>query len=159
MAKLKPGDKAPDFCLKNQDEERVCLRDFKGKWVVVYFYPKDNTPGCTIEAKDFSKELPGFEELDAVILGISADSCGSHKRFAEKQKLKITLLSDEAQLVLKDYGVWGQKKFMGKKFMGISRTTFLIGPDGEIAHIWEKVKPGGHAAQVMEIIENSKKKQ
>lgn len=152
MAKLKSGSKAPVFNLKDADEKTVSLKDFSGKWVVLYFYPKDDTPGCTIEAKDFSKQLPGFESLGAQITGISADDCGSHKKFQEKHKLKITLLSDDKKTTLKKYGVWGKKKFMGREYMGILRTTFLIDPNGKIARIWESVKPEGHAAEVKKIL-------
>ncbi len=145
---LKIGKKAPDFCLNNQNFEQICLKDFKGKWVVLYFYPKDDTPGCTIEAKSFSRENPDFEDIDAVILGISADDCNSHKKFAEKYKLNIRLLSDPDKNVIKKYGVWGQKTFMGRKFMGIRRTTYLIAPGGKIAFVWENVKPENHAKEV-----------
>jgi peroxiredoxin Q/BCP len=150
--KLKPGVKSPVFCLKNEDEQEVCLKDYKGKWVVLYFYPKDDTPGCTIEAKDFSKENPGFEALDAAILGVSADDCGSHKSFINKYKLKINLLADPDKKVLKKYGVWKKKKFMGREYMGIARTTYLIDPEGKIAFLWEKVSPAGHAGAVQEKI-------
>jgi len=145
---LKIGKKAPDFCLHDQDSEQVCLNDLKGKWVVLYFYPKDDTPGCTIEAKSFSKETPGFEDINAVILGISADDCGSHKKFAEKYGLNIRLLSDQEKKVLKKYGVWGKKVFMGRKFMGIKRTTYLINSESRISYIWENVNPEGHAIEV-----------
>jgi thioredoxin-dependent peroxiredoxin len=146
--KLKPGISAPAFCLKNEDEQEVCLKGHKGKWIILYFYPKDDTPGCTIEAKDFSKENPGFEELDAVILGVSADDCGSHKSFINKYKLKINLLADPDKKTLKKYGVWEKKKFMGREYMGIARTTYLINPGGKIAWLWEKVIPAGHAREV-----------
>jgi peroxiredoxin Q/BCP len=143
------GNKAPDFCLNNEDEKNVCLKDLKGKIVVLYFYPKDDTPGCTIEAKEFTKENPDFEGLDAVILGVSADDCGSHKSFIKKQNLKITLLSDPDKKVIKAYGVWQKKQFMGRELMGIARTTFLIGRGGKIEYVWEKVRPEGHAKEVM----------
>jgi thioredoxin-dependent peroxiredoxin len=146
--KPEQGSKAPAFCLENEDKQKTCLKDSSGKWVVLYFYPKDDTPGCTIEAKDFSKENPGFEELDAVILGVSGDDCGSHKSFINKYKLKISLLADPDKKVLKKYGVWAKKKFMGREYMGIERTTFLIDPKGKIAHVWEKVNPAGHAGEV-----------
>jgi len=145
---LKPGNKAPDFCLLNQNEEQICLKDYRGKWVILYFYPKDDTPGCTLEAKSFSKDNPLFEELDAVILGISADDCHSHKKFVEKYDLNIQLLSDIDKKVLKKYGVWGKKIFMGREFMGINRTTYLISPSGKIAYVWEKVKPESHSKEV-----------
>lgn len=152
MAKLKTGSKAPEFTLKDQDEKKVSLKDFAGKWVVLYFYPKDDTPGCTLEAKDFSQQFPGFESLGAQIIGISADDCGSHKKFQEKHGLKITLLSDEKKTVLKKYGAWGKKQSMGREYTGILRTTFLIDTKGKVVHIWENVKPEGHAAEVAEKI-------
>lgn len=153
MAKLRQGVKAPVFCLENEDGKKICLKDSLGKWVVLYFYPKDDTPGCTIEAKDFSKENPGLEELDAVIMGVSADDCGSHKSFINKYKLRISLLADPDKAVLKKYGVWKKKKFMGNEYMGIERTTFLIDAKGKIAHIWEKVNPAGHAKEVRKKIQ------
>lgn len=142
---LKAGKKAPEFCLYEQDSEYVCLNGLRGKWVVLYFYPKDDTPGCTIEAKSFSKENSGFEDIDAVILGVSADDCGSHKKFAEKYGLNIKLLSAPDRKVLKKYGVWGKKVL---KFIGIKRTTYLINPGGKITYVWENVKPEGHAIDV-----------
>jgi thioredoxin-dependent peroxiredoxin len=145
---IKTGEKAPEFCLKDAQEKEVCLRNFEGSFVVLYFYPKDNTPGCTIEAKDFTKELPGFEELNAVVLGVSADSCEAHRKFIKGQKLKITLLSDESKETLKEYGVWQKKSLMGKEYMGIERTTYLIGPKGKVLKVWEKVNPAGHAKEV-----------
>ncbi len=145
---LKKGQKAPGFCLLDQNLEQVCLNDLKGKWVVLYFYPKDDTPGCTIEAKSFSNENSGFEDIDAVILGVSADDCSSHKKFSEKYGLNIKLLSDPDKKVLKKYGVWGEKIFMGRKYLGIKRTTYLIDPGGKISYIWENVKPEGHVIEV-----------
>jgi peroxiredoxin Q/BCP len=146
---LKTGGAAPAFCLKDSAEKNVCLKDFKGRWVVLYFYPKDNTPGCTIEAKDFSKELSGFEELGCEVLGISGDSCESHRKFIKNHNLKLTLLSDESKSVLKAYGVWQKKNMMGREYMGIVRTTILIDPKGKIASVWEKVSVAGHAAEVL----------
>ncbi|WP_281951498.1 thioredoxin-dependent thiol peroxidase [Nitrosophilus kaiyonis] len=147
---LEIGKKAPEFCLKNQDEVEICLKDLKGKWVVLYFYPKDNTPGCTTEACDFTSELEEFEKLDAVILGVSPDSCESHRKFIEKKNLKITLLCDENREVLKAYGAWGIKKMYGKEYEGVIRSTFLIDPDGNIAFIWPKVRVKGHVEKVKE---------
>ena len=144
--------KAPEFCLKGIDGEgkeiEVCLRDLRGKWVVLYFYPKDNTPGCTVEAKEFSELLPEFEKLGAVVIGISKDSVESHKRFREKHGLKVILLSDPEAKVIKTYGAWG-KKFRGE---GTIRSTFIIDPEGNI--VWEKknVRARGHAAKVLEIL-------
>jgi len=147
------ADKAKDFCLPNQDEVDICLRDFKGKWVVLYFYPKDNTPGCTTEACDFTQNLPAFEELDAVILGISPDSPKKHRNFIEKKALKITLLSDEDKKVLQEYGVWQLKKMCGREYMGVVRTTYLIDPNGKVAYRWDKVKVKGHVQAVKEKLE------
>ncbi len=147
------ADMAKDFCLPNQDEVDICLRDFKGKWVVLYFYPKDNTPGCTTEACDFTQNLPAFEELDAVILGISPDSPKKHRNFIEKKALKITLLSDEDKKVLQEYGVWQLKKMCGREYMGVVRTTYLIDPNGKVAYRWDKVKVKGHVQAVKEKLE------
>ena len=155
---LEVGQKAPEFCLKNQDEVEICLKDLKGKWVVLYFYPKDNTPGCTTEACDFTNELEEFEKLDAVILGVSPDSCQKHRNFIEKKNLKITLLCDEEKEVLKAYGAWGIKKMYGKEYEGVIRTTYLIDPNGNIAYVWPKVRVKGHVENVKEklkeLIEN-----
>ena len=140
--------KAPEFCLPNQDETEICLRDLSGKWVVLYFYPKDNTPGCTTEACDFTNELEEFEDLDAVILGVSPDSPKKHRNFIEKKGLKITLLSDEDKEVLKAYGAWGLKKMYGKEYEGVIRSTFIIDPNGEIVAEWRKVRVKGHVEEV-----------
>lgn len=142
------GDIAPEFCLPNQDEVHICLRDIKGKWIVLYFYPKDNTPGCTTEACDFSTALPEFDKLNATILGVSPDSPKKHQKFIEKKDLKITLLADETTEVAQKYGVWKLKKMFGKEYMGIERTTFLINPDGKIEKIWKKVRVKDHADEV-----------
>ena len=154
MKQLNVGDKAPDFSVADSYSKPVSLKDFLGKWVVLYFYPKDATPGCTIEANDFTKEVKNFEKLDAVILGVSADSCQSHQKFIDKQNLKIHLLSDPDHKIIKPYGVWQLKKFMGKEFMGIVRSTFLIDPKGKIAHLWPKVSVDGHAAEVKQTLKN-----
>ncbi len=153
---LKVGDSAPQFCLKNQDENEICLKDLKGKWVVLYFYPKDNTPGCTTEACDFSEEFDRFVTLDAVILGVSPDSCASHRKFIDKKGLKITLLCDENKEVLKAYGAWGKKKMYGREYEGVIRSTFLIDPEGKIAHIWPKVRVKGHVEEVKKRLEELK---
>ncbi len=137
---LEVGTAAPAFCLENQDEVEICLRDLKGKWIVLYFYPKDSTPGCTTEACDFTEQLPEFKGLNAVILGVSADSAKSHRNFIEKQDLKITLLSDPEHKMMEDYGVWRMKKNYGKEYMGIVRSTYIIDPDGKIAASWDNVK-------------------
>ena len=145
---LKVGDTAPDFCLPNQDEEEICLRDIKGRWIVLYFYPKDNTPGCTTEACDFTEALPDFEGLDAIVLGVSPDSPKKHRNFIEKKALKITLLADEEKELCNAFGVWQLKKFMGREYMGVVRSTFIIAPDGKIAAVWPKVKVKGHVEEV-----------
>ena len=145
---LEVGDKAPEFCLPNQDEVEICLRDLVGKWVVLYFYPKDNTPGCTTEACDFTEALPYFEDLSAVVLGVSPDSPKKHRNFIEKKDLKITLLSDEEKEVCEKYGVWQLKKNYGREYMGVVRSTFLINPKGIIVAIWSKVRVKGHVEAV-----------
>ncbi len=136
---LEVGNKAPDFCAKNQDDIEICSRDLKGKWVVLYFYPKDLTPGCTTQACDFTDQHMQFDDLDAMILGVSPDSTKKHRDFIEKKDLTITLLSDETKKMCEDYGVWQLKQFMGKEFMGVVRTTFIINPEGNIAAVWDKV--------------------
>jgi len=136
---LEIGNIAPSFCIQNQDEVEICLRDLKGKWIVLYFYPRDNTPGCTTQACDFTEALPEFEDLDAVILGVSPDTPKKHQNFIEKKNLEITLLADTEKTACEDYGVWQLKKFMGRESMGVVRTTFIINPEGDIAAIWDKV--------------------
>ena len=143
---------APDFILRDQLDRPTSLSMFKGKWVVLYFYPKDNTPGCTMEAQDFSENSKAFQHLHAIILGISPDSSQSHHSFCKKFDLTITLLSDEEKKVLKEYEVWETKKFMGREYLGVVRTTFLIDPAGRIAHIWPSVKVKGHAVEVLKKI-------
>jgi len=145
---LKIGDKVEGFCLPNQDDEELCFRDIKGKWIVLYFYPKDNTPGCTTQACAFTEALPNFEALDALILGVSPDSPKKHRNFIEKKALKITLLADEEKELCNQFGVWQLKKFMGKEYMGVVRSTFIINPKGEIAEVWEKVRVKEHVAEV-----------
>ncbi|OGI64152.1 hypothetical protein A2642_00290 [Candidatus Nomurabacteria bacterium RIFCSPHIGHO2_01_FULL_39_10] len=147
---LKEGMKAPGFTLVNQDGKKVSLTDFKGKKVVLYFYPKDNTPGCTIEGIEFTSVLPEFKKLGVEVVGVSPDSVKSHCNFISKQKLGVTLLSDESKKVLCAYGVWGKKKFMGREYMGVLRTTFLIDGRGKIIHIWRNVSVKGHAKEVLE---------
>lgn len=137
---LEIGTKAPEFCNKNQDDVEICLRDLKGKWIVLYFYPKDNTPGCTNEACDFTAREEQFDDLDAVILGVSPDSPKKHRNFIEKQNLTITLLADEEKTLCQAYGVWQEKMNYGRKYMGVVRSTFIINPEGDIAAVWENVK-------------------
>ena len=150
---LKIGDMAPKFCLPNQDEEEVCLRDLQGVWIVLYFYPKDNTPGCSTEACDFTAALPDFSELGASVFGVSPDSPKKHRNFIEKKELGITLLADEEKEVCTAYGVWQLKKNYGREYMGVVRSTFIIDPDGKIAAIWEKVRVKGHISAVKEKLE------
>ncbi len=149
-SKLNIGDNAPDFCLKNQDEKDICLKDYKGKNIVLYFYPKDNTPGCSLEAMMFTKYKPDFEKNNTTVLGISKDSCQSHRKFIKKKNLNLTLISDEDKEIHKKYGVWRNKKFMGKEFMGTIRSTFLIDSDGKIRNIWDNVRVKGHVEDVLE---------
>ncbi|MEJ2103146.1 MAG: thioredoxin-dependent thiol peroxidase [Ignavibacteriaceae bacterium] len=149
---LKVGDKAPAFKLKNQDGETISLSDLKGKPVVLYFYPKDDTSGCTKEACNFRDEFPKFGKMKAEIVGVSADSVESHKKFAEKYKLPFNLLSDEKKEVLEKYGVWQEKSMYGKKYMGIVRTTFIIDSAGKIQKIFPKVKVDTHNKEVMEAL-------
>jgi len=145
---IKIDDKAPEFCLPNQDDVEICLRDLKGKWIVLYFYPRDNTPGCTTEACEFTEALPDFNTLNAVILGVSADSTKKHRNFIEKKELGITLLSDEDTSMMQKYGVWQLKKNYGKEYMGIVRTTLIISPDGLVKALWEKVRVKDHVGNV-----------
>ena len=147
--KLKEGDKAPDFTATTHDGGKVALSDFKGRQVVLYFYPRDNTPGCTKEACAFRDDFAEVKKKGAIVLGVSTDSAKSHARFAEKYELPFTLLADEDKKIVQAYGVWGPKTFMGMKFTGTHRVTFLIGPDGRIKKIWPKVKPAEHAAEVL----------
>ncbi|MFH0883171.1 MAG: peroxiredoxin [bacterium] len=142
------GKKVPDFTLKDQDENTVKLSSFKGQWVVLYFYPKDDTPGCTREAIAFTEDNPDFRNLDAVILGVSRDSCQSHRKFIVKYNLGITLLSDPDHTVMEKYGAWGEKTMYGKTTEGTIRSTVLIDPSGIIVHLWPKVTVDGHAEAV-----------
>ncbi len=146
---LEVGQVAPDFSAPDQEGKLVSLKDFLSQWLVLYFYPKDDTPGCTTEAIDFSQYASEFNQLNAKILGVSPDSEKSHCKFIAKHNLSIQLLSDPQHQVAESYGVWGLKKFMGKEYMGIIRSTFLINPQGKIAHIWTKVKTKGHGEIVL----------
>ncbi len=151
--KIRIGQKAPAFTLPDQNGTMHSLGELKGKWVLLYFYPKDNTPGCTMEACGIRDSFPAFQKVKAVVFGVSADTPESHQRFTAKYKLPFTLLSDEDHAVLDAYGVWGKKKFMGRSFMGISRTSFLIDPQGKIAKVYEGVKPAIHAEEVLKDLE------
>ena len=145
---LEVGNKAPEFCLPNQDDVEICSRDLKGKWIVLYFYPRDNTPGCTTEACEFTTAEPEFDNLDAIILGVSADTTKKHRNFIEKHSLGITLLADVTTEMMQEYGVWKMKKNYGKEYMGIVRTTLVINPEGEIAEVWNNVRVKEHVAKV-----------
>ena len=145
----KIGTQAPDFTLPDQDGKMHTLSDYSGKWVLLYFYPKDDTPGCTIEACVIRDQFKDFNAIGAIVLGVSTDSVASHKKFASAYELPFTLLADEHKEVVGQYGVFGEKKFMGKTYLGTSRTSFLISPEGEIAKVYEKVKPETHSAEVI----------
>ncbi|AEA33389.1 peroxiredoxin [Hippea maritima] len=146
--------KAIDFCLPDHENKQHCLDEFKGKWIVLYFYPKDNTSGCTKEAVEFSQKKDAFDKFDAVIIGISKDSPKSHARFIEKHDLNILLLSDEEHKVLEAYGAWGKKKNYGKEYYGTIRSTFLIDPELNIVKGWKNVRVSGHVDKVLQELEN-----
>jgi peroxiredoxin Q/BCP len=160
MAKtsLESGQIAPDLCLPDQEGDQTCLKDLKGKWVVLYFYPRDNTPGCSLEARDFSSLRKAFEAENAIILGVSRDGEESHRKFIEKKELDIKLLSDEKEEVHRKYDVLHPKNFMGKEVISAVRTTFLINPDGKIVKIWNNVKAAGHAEKVLSELKSLKEK-
>lgn len=149
---LEAGQKAPAFSLKDQDGKTVKLSDFKGQQVVLYFYPKDNTPGCTTEACDFRDEASALKKAGAVVLGVSMDSEASHQKFIQKHGLNFPLLVDADHAVAEKYGAWGEKKMYGKAFMGLIRSTFLIGGDGKLKKVWPKVKVEGHVKEVLEAL-------
>ena len=151
------GHQAPDFLLMNGDEKWVKLEDFRGKWLVLYFYPKDNTPGCTTEALDFTALKKDFEKAGAVIVGVSPDSCKRHRNFIEKKELAIKLLCDPEHRALEAYGVWQLKKNYGREYMGVVRTTFLIDPDGKIARVWPRVRVKNHAQAVLDTLRETAK--
>ena len=155
---MKVNSKAPIFKLPSTSKKDYSLKDSIGKYVVIYFYPKDDTPGCTIETNDFNKLLPKFKKLNCEVLGVSKDSLKSHEKFREKYKIKFNLLADEEIKVLKKYKVWGKKKFMGREFMGIIRTTFLIDKKGKIIKVWNNVKVKDHAKEVLETLKKIVKK-
>ena len=154
---LKINTKAPNFVLPSTSKEKYSVKDSLGKFVVIYFYPKDDTPGCTIETNDFNKLLSKFKKLDCEVYGVSKDNLKSHDKFREKYKIKFDLLADEEIKVLKKYKVWGKKKFMGREFMGIIRSTFLIDKKGKILKIWDNVKVKNHALEVLEALTNNSK--
>jgi len=149
---LSAGQPAPDFTLPTDAGESLTLSSLRGQWVVLYAYPKDDTSGCTVEACEFRDLFPRFDSKKAVILGISPDSVKSHQKFKTKFELPFTLLADTEKVALQAYDIWKEKSMYGKKYMGVERTTFVIDPTGQIAHVFEKVKPVGHAEAVMAVI-------
>ncbi len=149
---VQEGDPAPDFALPDEDGNIVKLSDSRGRFAVIYFYPKDDTPGCTKEALEFSALKPQFESLGTVIFGISPDGTKAHAKFRTKHALDVTLLSDEQKAAIEAFGVWTQKKMYGRAYMGVERSTFLIGPDGKIVRCWRGVKVPGHAAEVLDAL-------
>ncbi len=151
--RLKEGDPAPLFEAASQDGSQTPLAAFKGRPVILYFYPKDDTPGCTKEACAFRDHFAALSSKGAAVLGVSTDPVASHARFAQKYQLPFTLLSDADRKIALAYGVWGEKSFMGRRYQGMHRVTFLIGPDGSIKRIWPKVKPVTHAAEVLAALE------
>ena len=155
---LKTNTKAPNFKLPSTSKDDYSLKDSIGNYVVIYFYPKDDTPGCTIETNDFNKLLSKFKKLECEVYGLSKDNLKSHDKFRDKYKIKFDLLADEELKVLKKYKVWGKKKFMGREFMGVLRTTFLIDKKGKIIKIWDNVKVKDHAKDVLETIKNLSQK-
>lgn len=153
MSKLKEGNKAPDFKLMASNGKEISLKDFKGKKrVVLYFYPKDDTPGCTVQACGFRDKIKPIENQGAVVVGVSPDGVESHNKFIDKFKLPFLLLADEEKEVCKKYGVWVKKSMYGREYMGVLRTTFVIGKDGEIEKIYEKVKPKGHDDELLNFL-------
>lgn len=146
---LTQGTKAPEFELQDQTGTSRKLSDYRGSWVLLYFYPKDDTPGCTKEACMIRDNFPSFKKLDITVLGISVDSVKSHAKFAEKYELPFTLLADPETKTVKEYGVWGEKKFMGRTYMGTQRMSFLLDPKGVIAKVYEVVRPAEHAEEVL----------
>ena len=151
---IKENTKAPDFKLPSTSKKDYSLKDSIGNYVIIYFYPKDDTPGCTTETNDFNKLLPKFKKLNCEILGISKDNLNSHEKFKNKYKIKFDLLADEEKKVLKKYKVWGKKKFMGREFMGIIRSTYLIDKKGKILKVWYNVKVKDHAKEVLNTLQN-----
>ena len=146
------GKPAPAFCLPDAGGNKICLEDYRGKWVILYFYPKDNTPGCTIEALQFNAALEQFADLGAQIIGISGDSGESHQKFSEKYHLSIMLLSDTGHEITRAYDSWKPMTLFGKDLLGTRRDTFLINPAGTIVHVWRSVNPKGHAEEVRNVL-------
>ncbi len=152
MALLEQGMSAPLFEATDQDGKTVRLKDYIGRKVILYFYPKDDTPGCTREACAFRDNFPKFKKIGVEVLGVSVDSEKRHKKFVEKYELPFRLVADESKKIVQDYGVWGLKKFMGREYMGTNRVTYLIGENGTIEHVWPKVKPAEHAGELIEYL-------
>ena len=150
---LKVGQKAPAFSLKNSDGKTVKLSDFKGKKVVLYFYPRDMTPGCTTEACNFRDDYSALQKKGIEVIGVSADDVASHKKFADKYSLPFTLVSDPEHAMIEKYGAWAEKSMYGKKYWGVARITYLIDEEGKIAHVFPKVKPDGHSREILELVE------
>ncbi|MFN3690052.1 MAG: thioredoxin-dependent thiol peroxidase [Fimbriimonadales bacterium] len=159
MAILTRGSKAPDFSLTDQHGNTVRLSDFRGRWVVLYFYPKDMTPGCTQEACSFRDMHPDFEQEGVVVLGVSTDDVHSHRKFADKYELPFSLLADTDHAVSEAYGAWRKKQMYGKVFWGVERMTYLIAPDGVVSHVFTKVKPVSHADEVLTAIRQAKQQE
>lgn len=155
MALLQAGQKAPDFTATDQDGKTVTLAEYRGRKVIIYFYPKDDTPGCTREACAFRDNLPNFEKTGVEVLGVSVDSEKAHRKFADKYQLPFRLVSDADKAIVEAYGVWGLKKFMGREYMGTNRVTYLVGEDGNIEQVWPKVKPETHAAEILEWLQKA----
>ena len=145
---IEVGKRAPSFTLPDQDGNQLRLADLRGRWLVLYFYPKDDTPGCTVEACEFTDSIKDFESLDATVLGCSPDSPESHRRFIAKHDLSLTLVSDESKAMMQEYGAWGEKMLYGRKLTGVIRSTVLIDSDGKVAHHWKRANAKGHAASV-----------
>jgi peroxiredoxin Q/BCP len=152
MKLLEIGSPAPQFSAIDQEGRSASLSDFKGKKVVLYFYPKDDTPGCTKEACAFRDNFPNFKKLNVEVLGVSVDDEKKHKKFAEKYELPFRLLADSEKKIVQDYGVWGEKNMYGKKYMGTNRVTYLIDEDGKIQHVFPKVKPETHAEEILALL-------
>ncbi|MDX8408392.1 MAG: peroxiredoxin [Mariprofundaceae bacterium] len=151
---LNPGDKAPDIELPTWPEDTLKLSDFRGRWVILYFYPRDNTPGCTTESCEFRDALPNFSAADAAIVGVSRDSVKSHQRFTEKQSLNFPLISDSDELLCRAFDVIQLKKLYGKESLGVERSTFLIDPEGVVRQAWRKVKVKEHVAEVLQTLKS-----
>ncbi len=154
---LEMGQEAPGFCLPDENGEEVCLHDYKGQWLILYFYPKDNTPGCTLEAQNFTEALDDFEDMDSEVIGVSPDDVDTHNKFKELKDLEIKLLADPEHGVLEKYGVWRPKKMFGNEYFGVIRSTFIINPESKIVHKWEKVKVRGHVDEVKKKLKELKK--